>query len=419
VFATIEARHAEQFDVCGQPKPWPREKGMLVRSAIVGHRVRKHVLFLYLGRRGLSRFTLELARSITEMPGMQATFCISRQNEIFGEFAEIGCRLLPVDTFETSGGAFSRGYRIRALYRNVVGELARRRSAAVVTLMPHIWTPLIAPRIRSHGFRYLTIVHDARPHPGDPTGLLNGWTLRDALSADPVITLSRSVSDALAAAGIVPRDRLVTLFHADLRFDGSAPLHVPAKSGAFRILFFGRILAYKGLSLLLDALEMLRAEKIPVTLGLFGEGPLGPLRGRLKAIDAEVENRWIADHEIPRIFARHDAVALPHTECSQSGVAAIALGLGLPLIGCRVGGLTEQIRDGETGVVAATPDAAGLGGAIRRLAGDRRLHATICDRIGKTRPERSMHRFAEQLVALATHDRLVMPNPRQQNPLRV
>ena len=145
--------------------------------------------------------------------------------------------------------------------------------------MPHIWTPLFAPLIRKHGFRYLTVVHDAHPHPGDPTSLLNGWSMRDALNADSVVTLSRSVADALAAARAVPRERLVPLFHPDLHFGDVRPT-VPAKAGAdtmarylkaptnvgrrrgvaFRVLFFGRILAYKGLPALVEAIEMLRAE---------------------------------------------------------------------------------------------------------------------------------------------------------------
>jgi len=389
---------------------------MLVRSAIHGHRApgREHVMFLYLGRRGFSRFALELARNIAEMPEMRATFCISRQNEIFDEFARVGCRLLPVDTFETAGGALARGYRVRSLYRNILGELTSQRSAGVVTLMPHIWTPLVAPLIRRHDFRYLTIIHDAHPHPGDPTGLLNSWALRDTLSADPVITLSRAVAESLAAAGAVPRERLATLFLPDVEFDPLAPARPSPEEDQFRVLFFGRVLAYKGLSVLLDALEILRAENFPVKLSVVGEGALGPLRGRLRALDVEVQNRWIADREVQGVFSRHHAVALPHIECSQSGVAAMALGLGLPLVGCRVGGLTEQVKDGETGVIAETADAAGLADAIRRLAGDRRLYAAICDRIRRSRSDRSMRRFAEQLVALATHSRPA-PSPRHGN----
>jgi glycosyltransferase involved in cell wall biosynthesis len=388
---------------------------MLVRSGIHDLGVRaprsapRHLTFLYLGRRGLGRFTLELARNMAELRHVRATFCVSRQSDTFGELSRLGCHLLPVDTFEGAGGALARGYRVRTLYRNLLGELTRQRSAAVVTLMPHIWTPLFAPLIREHGFRYLTVIHDAHPHPGDPTSLLNGWALRDALNADPVVTLSRSVADALAATGTVPRERLVTLFHPDLEFGaagaGAGPVKMgPPPVGPFRVLFFGRILAYKGLPALVEAVERLRADGLPVALGVFGDGTLGPLRARLAAIGAEVENRWIADSEVAGILARHHAVALAHNECSQSGVAAAALGAGLPVVGARVGGLAEQVRDGITGVLAAGSDPASLAAAIRRLATDPRLYGDIRANIRRTAWERSMRRFAEHLVALAVAD---------------
>jgi glycosyltransferase involved in cell wall biosynthesis len=334
---------------------------------------------------------------------------------MFEAFADLGCRVLPVDTFEAASGALVHGYRVRSLYRTVLDELMRQRSAGVVTLMPHIWTPLVAPLIRKNGFRYLTVVHDAHPHPGDPTSLLNGWSMRDALSADMVVTLSCAVADALAAGRALPRERLVPLFHPDLKFDGVGP-GTPANAGAdtvaarhldvagsFRVLFFGRILAYKGLPALVEAMEMLRAEGLPVQLGVFGDGPLGPLRSRLAALGAEVENRWIADSEVAGILARYHAVALPHRECSQSGVAAVALGAGLPVVASRIGGLTEQVKDGATGVIAKDGDGPSLAAAIRRLATDARLYAHMRAHIRRTAWERSMRRFAEQIVALATH----------------
>jgi glycosyltransferase involved in cell wall biosynthesis len=387
-----------------------------------GHRP-PHVLFLYLGRRGLSRFTLDLARHIAELRHVRATFCVSRQNELFEAFAGLGCRVLPVDTFEAAGGALVRSYRVRTLCRTVLDELMRQRSAGAVTLMPHIWSPLVAPQIRKHGFRYLTLIHDAHPHPGDPTSLLNAWSMRDTANADAVVTLSRGVADALAGARIVPRERLVPLFHPDLQF-GVGP-SAPAKAGAdavgsdtvappasaagpaavawpFRVLFFGRILAYKGLPALIEAMELLRAEGLPVELGVFGDGPLGPLRARLATLGAEVENRWIADGEVAGILSRYHAVALSHSECSQSGVAATALGAGLPLVAARIGGLAEQVKDGATGVLAGGRDGPGLAAAIRRLATDRRLYAAVRAHIRRTAWERSMRRFAEHLVAHAT-----------------
>src|SRR5688572_9001515 len=108
-----------------------------------GHRPastpRHHLLFLYLGRRGLGRFTLALARSVARLKHVRATFCVSRQNEMLEAFAGIGCRILPVDTFAAASGALVRSYRALTLCRTVLDELARQRSTGVVTLMPHVW----------------------------------------------------------------------------------------------------------------------------------------------------------------------------------------------------------------------------------------------------------------------------------------
>jgi glycosyltransferase involved in cell wall biosynthesis len=260
------------------------------------------------------------------------------------------------------------------------------------------------------------VVHDAEPHPGDPTSLLNGWTMRDVRNADLIVTLSRAVAKALAAGRGVPPERLVPLFHPDLQFGsagesqpGALVRHPAGRAGQpLRVLFFGRILAYKGLPALVEAVERLRAEGLTVELGVYGDGLLGPLRGRLAALGAEVENRWIGDGEVAGILARYHAVALAHNECSQSGVAAVALGAGLPVIAPGVGGLIDQVKDGATGVLARGCDAASLAAAIRRLATDPVLYAAIRAHIARSAWQRSMRRFAEQLVAVAT-DAVALP----------
>ena len=66
--------------------------------------------------------------------------------------------------------------------------------------MPHVWTPLLSRR-RLPGVRYVVIVHDADAHPGDRTGLVNRWLLRDAARADLVVTLSAHVARQLAERG--------------------------------------------------------------------------------------------------------------------------------------------------------------------------------------------------------------------------
>jgi glycosyltransferase involved in cell wall biosynthesis len=407
---TLIAKSGDYF-TAQQNTPSMRD-AMAVRSRPYNPGVRstQHVLFAYLGHRGLGRFTLELARSIADMGHVRATFCISRHHDILDRLTGSGCRVLPIDTLESMGWTFAHDDRLRALWTSIAGELTRQRSVAMVTLMPHVWTPLLSPRVHGHNVRYLTLIHDAAPHPRDPTRLLNGWALRDAQNADAVATLSRSVADTLAATGAVPRQRIRPLFHPDLK-PAAAHAEWRAHAGApFRVLVLAPVLVHEGLSALVQAIAMLRVDGLNVELGVLGDGPpLGPLRDRLLDLGAEVHNRWIAEHEVPAIFARYHALALCHGGYGQSAVAATALGAGMPLIGHLSEGPAEHVRDGVTGVVATGTAPAEIAAAIRRLATDARLYAAICAHIERTAWERSMRRFAEHLVALAT-DALPLPH---------
>ena len=166
-------------------------------------------------------------------------------------------------------------------------------------------------------------------------------------------------------------------------------------------MFLGRVMPYKGLPLFVDTIEWLRAEGIAVEAGVFGEGPLGASAARLERLGAEVVNRWLTVAEIAGILQRYHAMILSHTEASQSGVAAAALGAGLPIVATPVGGLGEQISDGVTGMMATHVDAAALGAAVLRLTKNPTTYHSICSNIAKIKDQRSMARFVRMAVAHA------------------
>src|SRR5262249_36459532 len=157
----------------------------------------------------------------------------------------------------------------------------------------------------------------------------------------------------LLASGRMHPDRLSTLFHPDLHFAGP---HIqrqsPARGTPLRLLFLGRIMPYKGLSLFLDTVARLRAEGIAVCPGGFGEGPIESHAQRMAEMGVTLLNRRLSDQEVGDALLRYDALVASHIEASQSGVVAAALGAGLPCVVTPVGGLIEQIADGETGIVA-------------------------------------------------------------------
>jgi glycosyltransferase involved in cell wall biosynthesis len=374
-------------------KRWLDVEGGDVRSR------QARVMLLYWGRRGLSRFVIEVARATLASETVSATLSVSRQNENFAAFTELGEGVMPVDTFSTGLGALLQAWRVPIIRKRLLRHIAAHRPEVVIELMPHVWSSFIAPAIKAAGVRYVTLVHDADPHPGDHRTAAVQWLAkRTCRQADLIVTLSGAVAGRLRARGQVPHDKICTLFHPDLDFEGRRVLEPPRPGEPLRLLFFGRIMPYKGLPLFLDMVDHLREDGIAVEVGVFGEGSLGPSSRRLSAMGAEVINRWLTEAEIGSLLPRFHAIVLSYIEASQSGVAAAAFGAGLPVIATPVGGIIEQVQDGVNGMLALSADAIALAEAAKRLLFDPQLYRAICHNLAATRDDRSVARFVGDIV---------------------
>jgi glycosyltransferase involved in cell wall biosynthesis len=359
------------------------------------------VMFLYLGRRGaLSRFTLDLAQAARADPRLSASICVSKQNESFELFQDIGSALFPVDTFNADHGAVSMSWRLPLLMRRLGGRMRQDRTQVVVDLMPHVWSPVLAAGIQRAGVRYVPIIHDGIAHPGDKTGWVKGWTDRTLPHADLVLTLSEFAAKQLVASRVIAGDKIASLFLPDLVHGAPMLPQAPTPTRPMRLLFLGRILPYKGLDLFLDAAALLRAEGVPIEVGVYGEGNITPYAKKLADLKADVLNKWLNEDEIGKVLQRFDAAVLSHIEASQSGVAAAAFGSHMPVVTTPLGGLVEQVQDGVTGVIAERTDAVSLAAAIRRLTSNPELYQSICRNIAATSDRRSMGRFVREVTKL-------------------
>jgi glycosyltransferase involved in cell wall biosynthesis len=353
----------------------------------------------------LSRFALEVGRAVLSQSRFRATLSVSIDNENYAAISDIGGGLLPLRFFSSNIGALAQNWRIPVLRRQLATWIEREQIGAVIELMPHVWSPFIMPSLKSLGVRYVSVIHDADAHPGDRSSLAKFLLDRAVDNADLVLTLSGAVAGRLEATERISPKKIFTLFHPDLHYGAPARPRRLTPGEPLRVLFLGRILHYKGLPILIDAVEQLRADGHAIAFGVFGEGPLKASADRLRALEAEVINRWLSDDEIAAVLGRYDVMVLPHVEASQSGVAATAFGAGLPVVCTPVGGLPEQVLDGVTGLVARRADGPALADAILRLARDPQLYHAISSTVVETREERSIYRFVDDCVAHARHVR--------------
>jgi glycosyltransferase involved in cell wall biosynthesis len=163
--------------------------------------------------------------------------------------------------------------------------------------------------------------------------------------------------------------------------------------GAPVLLYVGRLVTFKGLDYLLDAVAMLNGRmqpqelssnanrsraivpRLPVRLILAGDGPhraaLQERANRL-GLGGRVQFLGGVPHaEVPRLNAISDAFVVPSTDHETFCIAACeAMGCGRPVIATRVGGLPEVVRDGETGFLVPPGDAVALAERIAMLIGD-------------------------------------------------
>lgn len=132
------------------------------------------------------------------------------------------------------------------------------------------------------------------------------------------------------------------------------------------VVYVGRLSPEKGIATLIGACHDAR-----VPLKIAGTGPqLAQLQALVASLGADVEFlgylSGAALHDAIR-SARVAAVPSESYENAPLGVLE-AYALGKPVIGARIGGIPELIRDGETGRIVPSGDRGALAAAIRAIA---------------------------------------------------
>lgn len=169
------------------------------------------------------------------------------------------------------------------------------------------------------------------------------------------------------------------------------------------ILFFGFIRPYKGLDVLLQAMERVLATRPRARLLVVGECWEDADRYRRAAQrfgDAcRLIMEYVPNEDIERYMKAADVVALPYISGSGSGIAQIALGMGIPVVATQIGAFEDVILDGRTGYLVPPGDPGALAdGLSRALAPGQR--SRMSEEIARDRGRFSWDALAEKIIAL-------------------
>lgn len=132
------------------------------------------------------------------------------------------------------------------------------------------------------------------------------------------------------------------------------------------LLCLGRVVEAKGFDVAVRALARIPA---PVRLIIAGDGPartgLARLTRELGIADRVEFPGWVDPDDVPALINRSTLVVVPSRWQEAFATVAIqAAQLGRPVLASRVGGMSEAVLDGETGLLFASEDDGALAAAI-------------------------------------------------------
>jgi glycosyltransferase involved in cell wall biosynthesis len=285
----------------------------------------------------------------------------------------------------------------------IVGLLLYLRFREVDTLYApyqHFWNPVLFLVGRMSGMQIVYTIHEPSPAQGGFYSL--AVRCRNRLScalATKLVFLTKFVREEMERTGWVRYDKpVLVLPHGIIAPTGidKMPRRHPGKEGTvFRFLYFGRVTPTKGVDLLLRAFSQLEED---VDLSVIGKWEMPRRRIERQTEGLRVVDDYVSEEALVDAFNHHDALVAPYVKASQSGVVTLAVAARMPMIVTDVGGLGEQVEDGETALVVP-PDSDALAEAMRRFIHDDDLYEALSERLSALEDGRfNWSRLAGQLA---------------------
>ena len=241
-------------------------------------------------------------------------------------------------------------------------------SEAPDIVITQYWMPFMAPAFGTilRGIKKglpdtkcITIVHNFKPHEsriGDKQ--LNKFIVN---RTDNLVCLSENVKQEVQKS--TNNDQVHALFHPIYDHYGEtinqeqAKLQLGLDPKYKYILFFGLVRQYKGLDLLIEALNHIKSEE-NIKLIIAGE-----FYENEKKYDQLIKkyylnkqiikvNQYIPNDDVPKYFCSAELIVLPYKTATQSGVVPIALHFNKNVVVTDVCNLSKLIKKHNIGYIA-------------------------------------------------------------------
>ncbi|MDD2594198.1 MAG: glycosyltransferase [Bacteroidales bacterium] len=260
---------------------------------------------------------------------------------------------------------------------------------------------MVAKLLKKRGIKVITILDNVIPHEAKFFDRpFSKWFLKQnsgciAMSEavlDDMLSLTPSKPHILQAHPLYDHFGLKMEKEKAVAQSGIEP-------GKRNLLFFGLIRDYKGLDLLIEAMNLLGDE---YQLVIAGEsyGSFEKYDRQIAAVTHPQRIKkfihYIDDDMVPVFFSACDVCVLPYKTATQSGITAISMHFDLPLIATRTGGLAESIEKPGIGIMCDDITSDSIAKAIGQYFADGSDNFTA--NIQKAKQTMTWKVFADSLI---------------------
>jgi len=364
----------------------------------------KKIVLLYLGRKGAGPvYSYEMARALSKKCKVFVFLSAFVENKASWESEAAqnpNIEISLVTTYTTMLQFLFSFLRIFTFFK-IAMKINRLKPDILYSTMPHFWDAILFPLIKC-SLKVKTI-HDASLHDGESNFLLKFFHRFVFRQADKYVILSNSFKSDLTSKGIDVKD-IIVIPHAVFDYYKNIDQVDGEKKFQFfgRILFFGRIVKYKGLGVLLDAMSIILETVPDLKLLIAGDGDIEPYMEKIKKFPDNIELHfgWVSDERVGDFFSEIDFLVLPYTQASQSGVIPLSYGFSKPVVASAVGGIPEQVKHMKTGILVEPGNVRQLADSVVLLISDQKLLQEMsCNCRDFVDKELTWHSSAEKLLS--------------------
>ena len=322
----------------------------------------KNVLYIIwsLTQGGAERVVINLAKGLDKTRFRPVVCCLNEPGEYAGELESLGIKVISLN-------------KKPKLDLGIIAKLSNVMADERIDIVhTHLWTASFWGRIAAR-IAHVSVVIVTEHNLDTWKGIFHRLSDRFlSLWTDKIIAVSQSVKRFYVEKIGISQGKIEVIYNGIEIDKFKSEIRNSKFDGPTTLAIIGRLVEQKGHRYLFEALSSLNG-KYRVKLMVVGDGPIKDnLQSTVAAL--QLEDKVVFSgfrNDVSQILKSVDILVIPSLREGLPIIALEAMAAGVPVVATNVGGNSEVVIDGVTGLIVEPKNPSALANAISSLAQDR------------------------------------------------